>query len=271
VIKHNLEVAGAQVRVYEFVPKLSANRPTLVFLHGLGDAGLCLKSLGTDVAAAGFRVLLPDAPGHGHSELLGDFSEQSRADSVLGVIEQLSGGPVVLGGHSMGGESAVIIASQRPAVVRGLIVEEPAVNFGSVPVSRQRKNAQQIRDWIEGLQSSTQADRIEWVRDDGPLWQESEYAPWARAKAQTNTAIFDANYHWLYDGASEVVSRLSMPTLLIRGEPTRHAMAARNAKVFVQLAPHTIDVMVAGAGHCVRRDNPIAYSAAIRGFLAQFA
>ena len=271
MIKHDIIVDGAIVRVYEFPAKQPASRPTVVFLHGLGDDGLCLKSLGKDVAAAGFRVLLPDAPGHGHSQLRGDFTEQSRADSALGVIEQLGNGTVVLGGHSMGGETALIIASQRPDLVLGLLLEEPALQFRHIPESHKRKYTEQIQQWIEGLQSSSQAERIEWVRADGPLWDESEYAPWARAKALTNMGIFDANYHWLNEDAGATVSKVSVPTLLIRGEPSPHTMALRNAKELLRLVPQAVDIAVPGTGHCVRRDNPVAYSSAVRGFLAQFA
>jgi pimeloyl-ACP methyl ester carboxylesterase len=121
------------------------------------------------------------------------------------------------------------------------------------------------------LQSSSHAERVEWVRADGPLWDESEYAPWARAKALTNLEIFDANYHWLNEDAAEIVAKVRVPTLLIRGEPSGHTMATRNAKELLRLVPQTIDIAVPGTGHCVRRDNPVAYSSAVRGFLTQFA
>jgi pimeloyl-ACP methyl ester carboxylesterase len=271
MIKHDIVVDGAQVRVYEFNPKRASTRPTVVFLHGLGDDGLCLKALGKDVADAGFRVLLPDAPGHGHSQLTTDFTEQSRAASALGVIEQLGNGPVVLGGHSMGGEAAFIIASQRPDLVLGLLLEEPALQLRHIPESDKRKYAEQIRDWIKGLQSSSHEERVEWVRADGPLWDESEYAPWARAKAHTNLGIFDANYHWLNEDAADIVAKVRVPTLLIRGEPSQNTMAAHNARELLRLAPQAIDIAVPGTGHCVRRDNPVAYSSAVRGFLTQFA
>lgn len=271
MIKHDIVVDDAKVRVYEFGPKQPTTRPTVLFLHGLGDDGLCLKALGTDVAAAGFRVLLPDAPGHGHSELAGEFTEQTRAAAALGVIEQLGRGPVVLGGHSMGGEAALIIASQRPDLVLGLLVEEPAIAFRRIPESTKRKYAEQIRNWIADLQSSSHEDRVEWVRADGPLWNESEYAPWARAKALTNLGIFDENYRWLNESAADVVSEISAPTLLIRGEPSPHTMSVSNAKELLRLISQAIDLVVPGTGHCVRRDNPVAYSSALRGFLTQFA
>jgi pimeloyl-ACP methyl ester carboxylesterase len=271
LIKHDIVVAGAKVRIYEFGPKIPTSRPTVVFTHGLGDDGLCLKAFGTDVAAAGFRVLLPDAPGHGHSQLVGEFTEYTRAASTIGVIEQLGNGPVVLGGHSMGGETALIIASQRPDLVRGLLLEEPSLQFTHISEARIRAFDRQVKDWIAGLQSSTHAERVEWVRADGPLWDESEYAPWARAKALTNIGIFDANYHWLDEEATDLVVKITAPTLLIRGAPSPHTMAVRTVKQLMRLVPQTIDVAVPGTGHCVRRDNPIAYSSAVRGFLSQFA
>jgi pimeloyl-ACP methyl ester carboxylesterase len=268
---HDLDVDGYNVRVWEALPAKPSTRPTVVFLHGMADDGRCLAAFASDVTSMGFRILLPDAPAHGHSALTPAFTADSRAASAIAAITSLTEAPVVLGGHSMGGETAALVAAQRPDLVSGLVLEEPTLFFAPVSSALRRRTATEIRTWIEGLQSSSHAERVEWVRNDGPLWNEKEYAPWARAKALTNTGLFDGEYGWLENDGGDVVSQISVPTLLIRGEPSSHGMAAKNAKGLLLRVPQAIDLMIPGAGHCVRRDNPLAYRSAIAGFLTQFA
>jgi pimeloyl-[acyl-carrier protein] methyl ester esterase len=63
----------------------------------------------------GFRLLLPDLPGHGHSTPSVDATLPSLADDIAMWMATVSPGPVMLGGWSLGGMVALELAA-RPAV-----------------------------------------------------------------------------------------------------------------------------------------------------------
>lgn len=270
VREHDITVDGLNIHLYEWLPDTRPHNVTLVYLHGMTDSGACTVDLGQSLANHGFRCVFPDAPGHGGSDLGTEWTEQTRADSALAVIEQFIGEPVVLGGHSMGGETAAIIAARRPDLVRALLLEEPSVWFDDGTPDEIAESKKRFRDWIEGLQSSSHEERVEWARNDGPTWQEVELGPWAESKAAVNTGLFDVRYSWLGSGWYVVARSLTVPTLLVRGEPSEHTMSAEVAKTLCDLVPHVVDV-IAPTGHCVRREQPVAFTALVLGLLTPFA
>jgi pimeloyl-ACP methyl ester carboxylesterase len=70
-----------------------------------------------------YRCIAPDLRGFGGSEATDEALTMDRfADDVAGLIEQLGTGPVVLGGHSMGGYVAFAFARRHPEMLRGLVL-----------------------------------------------------------------------------------------------------------------------------------------------------
>jgi pimeloyl-ACP methyl ester carboxylesterase len=106
--------------------------PTLVWLGGFRSemAGTKAQALADWAAARGQAFLRFDYFGHGASS--GDFRQGTvtrwRADA-LAVIDELTEGPLVLVGSSMGGWLACLAALSRPERVRGLVLIAPAADF----------------------------------------------------------------------------------------------------------------------------------------------
>jgi pimeloyl-ACP methyl ester carboxylesterase len=106
--------------------------PTVVFLGGFASAMAGNK--GTALAAwaerAGADFLRFDYFGHGASE--GAFRDGTvtrwRGDA-LAVIDELTEGPLVLVGSSMGGWISCLAAMVRPDRVKGLVLIAPAADF----------------------------------------------------------------------------------------------------------------------------------------------
>jgi len=263
VLAHDIVVDNLSVRVWEQQASHQARPATVVFLHGMTDDGRCLTALAERLSAVGYRVLLPDAPGHGHSQLPPTFTVALRAAQTISAIEQLGEGSVVLGGHSLGAETAAVVAAQRPDLVRGLVLEEPYIHFGQP----ENSNNDEVRQWISGLQATDQAGRIAWARDDGPRWDDIELEPWATSKSLVNIELFDLPSDYLADW-SDVARALTVPTLLVRGTSDGSIVDTSAAQRFLDLAPHAVALAVPETGHCVRRDNPVAFDSAMLGFLA---
>ena len=90
----------------------------VLFLHGYScDLGHFLGLMGP-LAAAGFRAVLVDLPGHGHSSRgPGPYAPQRFVQAALGVLDQLGIGQAHLVGHSMGAALSLALLTQQPARV----------------------------------------------------------------------------------------------------------------------------------------------------------
>lgn len=124
---HDVEVGPARVHV-RTTPTDAPDAEPAVLVHGLGGsahnwtefAGVLRDRLAIDAV---------DLPGHGRSGPAprGDYSLQAHANVVIGYLEQSDRGPVHLAGNSMGGAVSILVAAQRPELVRTLTLVSPAV------------------------------------------------------------------------------------------------------------------------------------------------
>lgn len=108
--------------------------PAVVWLGGFHSEMTATKAsaLAGWAAAAGRSYLRFDYLGHGASG--GRFEDGTitrwRADA-LAVIDQLTEGPLVLVGSSMGGWIALLAATARPDRIKALVLIAPATDFTS--------------------------------------------------------------------------------------------------------------------------------------------
>jgi pimeloyl-ACP methyl ester carboxylesterase len=95
----------------------------VLMLHGLGSSGASWRHV-APVLGERFRVIAPDARGHGGSDWTQDYSLELMADDVAGFCEQVGVLAAIMVGHSMGGVVAYAVAATRPEMVRLLVLEE---------------------------------------------------------------------------------------------------------------------------------------------------
>jgi len=118
--------------------------PAVVFLHGLAGSGR--EFLPTATAFAGRKVILIDQRGHGHSTRVpADTSRAAFVDDVVRVIEAESSEPIDLVGQSMGAHTAMLVASNRPNLVRKLVLLEG--NEGSGSAEDNAAMGEYFRSW----------------------------------------------------------------------------------------------------------------------------
>jgi pimeloyl-ACP methyl ester carboxylesterase len=94
----------------------------LVLMHGgLVDARWFEPNLAP--LAELFRVYTPEQRGHGHTpDVPGPFTYQLFADDVIAFLERVVGEPADLVGHSQGAFLAMLVAMQRPELVKRLVM-----------------------------------------------------------------------------------------------------------------------------------------------------
>jgi pimeloyl-ACP methyl ester carboxylesterase len=117
-----LSHAGASVRYL-----VGGAGPPIVLVHGLGGAASNWLRIAPALVAAGWRVIVPELPGHGGS---GPFPEaptlDSFAEAVVAVLEHEHAVPAPWIGHSFGGLVGLRAAVRRPDAVLGLVLAAAA-------------------------------------------------------------------------------------------------------------------------------------------------
>ena len=105
--------------------RTGGSKPPLVLLHGLTGDGACWSPLARSLEGD-YDVVMPDARGHGGSSMpLDGYRYEDYARDVIGLIEGLGLDRPVLLGHSMGGMTAAVVASQLSTAIRGVILADP--------------------------------------------------------------------------------------------------------------------------------------------------
>jgi haloalkane dehalogenase len=147
--------------------------PAVVFLHGNPTWGFLWRKVAAPVAAAGFRVVLPDLAGLGLSEKPRDpafHTLEHHARAVGALLDAVAPGPLVLVVHDWGGPIGLAALADRPGRLAGFVVTNTLVGpprAGARPTAFHRfANAPLVSDvafrllgFPQNVLSRTQADR----------------------------------------------------------------------------------------------------------------
>ncbi len=95
--------------------------PALVLLHSGGMSHEEFKEHARALSD-GFRVLVPDLPGHGRTRLDGSLTVEGMGESVVSMLEEVGLACAHVLGSSMGGGVALWLALNRPSVVDRLVL-----------------------------------------------------------------------------------------------------------------------------------------------------
>lgn len=97
--------------------------PLIVLLPSRGRGSEDFDDVAAGIAAAGFRVLRPQPRGAGASTgPVEGVRMQDLARDVAMVIEREKAGPAVVAGHAFGNWVARMLATDRPDLVRGIVL-----------------------------------------------------------------------------------------------------------------------------------------------------
>ena len=117
-------------------------RGTILIVHGLGEHGGRYQRLAMHLTKQGWNVAAYDLRGHGESE--GPRGHIHRPDDHLddlglvmdAVRSSRPGAPLILLGHSMGGQIAALMLARAYRPANGLILSSPALMVSMTPVQR---------------------------------------------------------------------------------------------------------------------------------------
>ena len=250
--------------------------PELVLLHGGGQNA---HTWDTVALALGRPLLAVDLPGHGHSGRRQDrdYGPWRNAEAVASLIEQAAPAARAVVGMSLGGATAIRLAATRPDLVRRAVIVDVTPNSG-------------VRSW-----SMTPADRGAVALVSGPPTYDSFEAIAAAAVAASPNRprsavergvrhnarrLLDGRWTWRYDLFGDRpaavadhtalwadVSAITVPVLLALGADSPFTGAEDVAEFRRRLPAARVEV-VAGAGHAIQSDQPLALARLIEGFVS---
>ena len=113
-------VKGAPLYAYTGGKTFDAQKPTVVFIHGvLNDHSVWILQ-SRYFANHGWNVLAIDLPGHGKSGGKAPATVQSAAESIVALLDAAGVSKAILMGHSFGSLIALHVAAENPSRVSQL-------------------------------------------------------------------------------------------------------------------------------------------------------
>ncbi len=242
---------------------------TLVGLHGFLGRGEDWRPLVSDWP---FDLLLPDLPGHGATPVSGD--PDNALSRAVEQVRSLAEGAAALMGYSMGGRLALAAACAGVPGLRALVIV--AAHPGLVqPAERAARLAQDMKRAEQLRGGGTAAFLQTWY--DQPVFASLARHPALRdALVSRRAGAPAAPMAEALEGLSvgrqvplwERLPDLQVPVLFVAGDEDRTYadLMRRVADLSARGACH----IVPGAGHMPHLEQPDAFAAAVRPFLARY-
>jgi pimeloyl-ACP methyl ester carboxylesterase len=239
--------------------------PPVVLLHaGVADRGMWAELL-PSVAAAGYRAIAVDLPGHGDAA-----PGHAPHSAVLDTMDALDVEHTALIGNSFGGAVALRVAAVAPDRVTALaLVSAPAPGVdpsAELEAAWEAEESALERGDVEGAVAAV-VDT--WTLPDAPPGLRGRIAEMQRRSIEWQAGAGDAPpLDDPLEPDSSALSTLSIPALVAVGEldmPDFHL----GAEALAQQLPQARLVVIPHAGHLAPLEQPEAFRQLVLDFLCE--
>jgi len=231
----------------------------IVFIPSRGRGVQDFAALGTRLAQAGYRVILPEPRGIGGSTgPLKDITYHDLASDVAAVIESVASRPATIIGHDFGNRVARTLASDHPHLVKQLVLLSAG---GMVPRSPGMEKLT-ARFWETAL---SREDRLTAIRqiffaagNEVPReWEEGWHFEVARAQRASDART--PLEEWWSGG--------SAPTLVVQGMEDVVALPENARRLATEFPERVTVVEISHAGHALLPEQTEQVEKAILAYL----
>jgi pimeloyl-ACP methyl ester carboxylesterase len=213
-------------------------------------------------------AVVVDRRGRGKSGNRPPYSATREIEDLLAVLQGV-GGPVDLLGHSSGAILALQVAQHGPANLERLIVYEPPVFFNATD-----RCATDLPERLEALLAQGQPEAaVETFFREGPRASDAELRnmkagpAWAMmVKELGHTVAYDSHVQRSFSGAAVELSRIRIPTLMLRGGASP-ARVRNAAETIVTRLPQAALTELPGQQHVAMLSAPALFASAVNEFL----
>lgn len=248
--------------------KIEGSGKPLLIIHGFLGMSDNWKSLGAQFADDGFQVHLLDLRNHGRSFHSDEFSYESMVQDVFDYCQANSLQSIDVIGHSMGGKTAMLLATTYPELVDKLIIADIGTKFYA-------PHHQDILAGLNAVDFSTKPSRNEveeimknYIPDFGTrqflmkslFWQEP-----GQLAFRFNLAVFNKKIEEIGKALpSDLVFK--KPTLFIRGGNSNYIPVADFNEIKKHF-PLAVLATIPDVGHWLHAENPAMFYELVSKFL----
>jgi 2-succinyl-6-hydroxy-2,4-cyclohexadiene-1-carboxylate synthase len=239
-----------------------ANGPRVVLVHGFTQTGSSWLPIAESLAADGWRLVLPDAPGHGGSTAV--VADLPTGADLLGD----AGGRAAYVGYSMGGRLCLHLALERPQLVDRLVLLGTTAGIED----DEERQARRVADEALAVELDRHGvarflDR--WLA--GPLFATLPAEAAGRDdRLQNDPSGLASSLRLAGTGSQEDLwprlHELAMPVALVAGGRDER-FAAIGRRMATAIGANASFAVVPDAGHAAHLERPVAFSEWLRATL----
>ncbi|MGB1309178.1 MAG: alpha/beta fold hydrolase [Oceanihabitans sp.] len=246
---------------------IGEGRP-FVILHGFLGMSDNWKTLGNKFSQEGYQVHLVDQRNHGRSFHDDQFNYEILVEDLKNYCQENKLKNIILLGHSMGGKTAMLFATEYPEMVNKLIIADISPRF--YPIHHDA-----ILDGLSTLNFNTIKSRgaadsalSKYVTDQGTRQFLLKNLYWE----EKGKLALRINLETLKNNVSEVGEALPIhasfnnDTLFLRGEKSEYIGQEDYAIINRHFANANV-VTVSKAGHWLHAENPQEFFNAVIDFV----
>lgn len=244
---------------YFFHPSENRSKPPVILIHGAGGSHLFwppeIRRL------PGPRVFVPDLPGHGKSEGIGQQSIAGYTKNIVAFMDAIGISKAVVVGHSMGGAIALDLTLNHPERVMGLGLVGSGARLRVAPAFLENAgNASTIPQVAEALKEFAYSPHTDPKLKDQASKRLIETRPAVLHGDFLACDVFDVR---------ERLSEIRVPTLILVGSDDQMTPVSFSQYMADRIPDSQLQVIDA-AGHMVMLERPRQVFQALSGFLERF-
>ncbi|MFT6694514.1 MAG: pimeloyl-ACP methyl ester carboxylesterase [Neolewinella sp.] len=277
---------GLRLYARDYTPEQNrgTTAPTILCMHGLTRNSADFEDI-CKVLADRYRLIVVDQRGRGLSDYdpdVANYNPLVYVQDMFRLLEVLDVSKVVLMGTSMGGIMAMMMATMKPSVIQGLIINDIGPEVGVLGLDRLKKyvgKATPIANWHDAAKQSAEVNAIafpaaseeDWLRFAKRTYLENKNGvPVLAYDPKIAEPLNDEDNNTAAPNLWSVYDQIcDKPMLLIRGELSDilepgcvEVMRQKNTKLEVSEIP--------GVGHAPMLSEPAA-QISIESFLSGVA
>lgn len=246
---------------------LGEGKPFII-LHGFLGMGDNWKTLGQQFSEQGYEVHLVDQRNHGRSFHDDHFSYEDMVVDLKNYLDKNNLNEIILLGHSMGGKTAMLFATQYPDMVNKLLVADISPRY--YPVHHETiLNGLSSLDFSE-LKSRGAADKAlaHYVSDFGTrqfLLKNLYWKDKGQLALRINLEVLKKNVEEVGEPLP-IHARFEGNTLFLRGDKSEY-IGIQDENIIKNHFPNSKIVTISNAGHWLHAENPKDFFDEVISFL----
>jgi pimeloyl-ACP methyl ester carboxylesterase len=258
--------------------RVGGHGPAVVLLHGYGETGDMWEPLAAKLVKD-HTVIVPDLRGMGlSSHPAGGYDKKTQGQDISGVLDTLKVGQVAVVAHDIGNMVAYAFTAEQPQRVTKLVLMDAPIpgvgpweeilknpllwhfRFGGPDMERLVKGRERI--YLDRFWNEFSADPKHFDEASRQHYAALYARPGAMHSGFEQFHAFDQDA--VDNKAFLAKGPLTMPVLAIGGDHSFGLTMADDARA---VATDVKGVVIAGSGHWLMEEQPVATVAAITDFL----